>query len=255
MSTINFNDNCYPGMTSDGTFCFRFNDKDTNSNEQMLYSNYWQEILNMYGQKVTYYVNTYNILSADNLYGESPAKQFAPPVEVVMAIELNENADTLSKFGFSSDDEITATIHVSAFYSAFNILSSVYATQFNLIEPRSGDVFALTEYGRGRLNGRGAKYFEVTDRIDEDISSINQLGGHYVWRLKAKRFEYSFEPGLSAEKADAQVYENAFSGVLSGVGNNPTDEKRYPGDINETSRTVVFDMSANEATDVYGGYY
>jgi hypothetical protein len=51
------------------------------------------------------------------------------------------------------------------------------------------------------------------------------------------------------------VYENAFSGVLSGVGNNPTDEKRYPGDINETSRTVVFDMSANEATDVYGGYY
>jgi hypothetical protein len=256
MAEINFIDNCYPGMVPGGEVCFRFNDKDVNSNEQMLYDSYWQEILNQYGQKITYYVNTYNILSADNMYGESPTKQFADPIEIVMAIELNENADTLSRYGFSSDDEVTVTVHVSSFYNAFRTLSSsVYSAQFDLIEPRSGDVFALTEYGKGRRNGRGAKYYEVTDRIDQDISSINQLGGHYVWRLKAKRFEYSFEPGLSAEKANTQVYENAYSGVLSGVGNNPTNEKRWVEDIDKISSTTVFNMSANNDTDVYGGYY
>ena len=254
MSEINYDCNAYPGMSQDGTFCFRFNDKDTNANEQLLYDNYWREILNMYGQKVTYYVNAYNIATADNLYGEQPSKQFAQGVDMVFAIELAENANALSRFGYASDDEVTATVHISSFYTAMQVLSDVYATQYGLIEPRAGDVFALTDYGKGRQNSRGVKQFEVTDRIDEDISSINQLGGHYVWRLKAKRFEYSFEPGLSSEPANKQVYENAYAGVLSGVGMDPLSAKRYDMDIDKISSTIVFDMSAHDKTDVYGGY-
>ena len=254
MSEIDYTNNPYPGMSQTGDYCLRFTNKSTTASEQLLFSNYWREILNMYGQKVTYYVNAYNIKTADNLYGEQPAKQFAPGVELIIAIELAENADTLARWGYNSDDEVTATIHISSFYTSFQALSDVYATQYNLIEPRAGDVFALTEYAEGRQNGRGPKQFEVTDRIDEDISSMNQLGGHYTWRLKAKRFEYSFEPGLSSEPANNQVYENAYAGVLSGSGMTTLSAKRYDMDIDKISSTIVFDMSANDNTEVYGGY-
>jgi hypothetical protein len=288
---IDYTGNCFPGIVDDSTFCFRYNDKATNENEQYLFQSYWNEQINTYGQRTTYYVNTYNVLSADNIYGEQPARRFAPGVSLIMAIELSENANTLSKFGFQADDEITAYVTISGFYNAFNSLgltlmtttsgvsgnvldtqnsqdirtetSTVYETQFNQVQPKAGDVFAMTEYGQGRPGGRSGIQFEVTEIIDQDITKINQLGGHYVWMLKAKRFDYSFEPGLSAEAKSDQVFDNSFSGQLSGgvdddVIPTPVDtsiDKKYPLNIDQTSKTVVFNMSANNDTAVYGGYY
>ena len=36
-----------------------------------------------------------------------------------MAINLTENALILSKFGFQSDDQVTAYVHISSFYAAY----------------------------------------------------------------------------------------------------------------------------------------
>jgi hypothetical protein len=225
-SSINFVDN----------ECFRFTDKNNNQSEIILFSNYWREQINLYGQKVNYYVNTFSLLSADNLYGEQPTQQFAPPLPIVIAVNLNENALMLSKYGLLSEDELTAFVHISAFYQVFSGL-----------EPKAGDVFQLTEYGRDRPGGRDGKFFEITERLDEDIAQINPLAGHYVWLIKAKRFEWSFEPGLSGEAVNSQVFDDTKSPAASGA------YKPYDFSVDIDSKNI-FDYTQTDYGDVYGGY-
>jgi len=229
----------YPGSinyTDNG--CIRFTNKNNNNSERILQSNYWREQINLYGQQCNYFVNTFSLLSADNLYGEQSTQTFAPALPFVIALNLNENALMLSKYGLLSEDEVTAFIHISSFYATFGG-----------IEPKSGDVFQLTEYGNDRPNGRTGKFFEITERLDEDVAQINQLAGHYVWLIKAKRFEWSFEPGLSgAETVNNQVFDDTQNPTASGA-NKPYD---YSADIESKQ---IFDYSQTDYSSVYGGYY
>jgi hypothetical protein len=226
----------YPMTTFQDNDCIRFSDKQNNQNERILVSNYWREQINLYGQKANYYVSTFNLLSADNLYGEQPTQAFAPPQSITIAVNLNENALMLSKYGLLSEDELTAFVHISAFYSTFGR------------EPKSGDVFQLTEYGNDRPGGRDGKYFEITERLDEDIAQINPLAGHYVWLLKAKRFEWSFEPGITGDAVNDQVYDDTLSATASGA------YKPYTTSADIDSKNI-FDYSQTDYGDVYGGYY
>jgi hypothetical protein len=224
--------------------------------EQLLYDSAFKDLINNYGIPINYYVNTFDTLSADILYGEHPTKVFKGPFLMQMYVELTENAINLSRFGFASDDTFTGYLHIDTFTSTMSAL--VNYSQFNqMIEPKSGDIIELAALGCDRPNGRGSKLFEVSERVDQDIASLNPLLGHYVYRLKAKRFEYSFEPGLSGEQANQQVYDNTFAGKLtSNIQDEiaPTESKSYPGDADSLSKEQVYDMSANN-TDIYGGYY
>ena len=224
---------------------------------------FWREEINQFGVKVKYFVNTFNPLSANNLYGEEPTKVFADPREIIIAATLNENAITLSQFGFQSDDDITAYIHISSFYDEFYTLSAVWETQYNIVEPKAGDIFQLSEYGDDRPNNRQAKYFEITEKLDEDIAQINNLAGHYVFLIKAKRLDYSFEPNIpfnnltSNISGNSQIYEDTFAGRLSSGVNEQSQTKKDNYDlynVDSTSKEDVFNMSVND-TDVYGDYY
>jgi hypothetical protein len=55
---------------------FRFTDKENNAGERQAYSNYWREQIDMYGQKVWYFRNLYNPLSANNIYGEDTLRHY-----------------------------------------------------------------------------------------------------------------------------------------------------------------------------------
>jgi len=223
----------------------RFTDKDNNGAERLMYSNWWREQIDMYGQKVLYYRNQYNVGTADNIYGEQPLAGFLNPQPMIMAVQLAENALVLSKFGFQSDDTVTAYVHISSFYAVFP----------PTWEPKSGDVFKLLEYGSDRPGERDGKMFEITERIDEDNSQINPLMGHYVWMLKAKRFDYSYEPNITFEKGSNQVHDDTNYGVIPSNQTTPTQRvSAYPGDADTESKEEVFDMRANN-TLTYGGYY
>lgn len=228
------------------TSTLRLTDKENNQCERQVYSNYWREQIDMYGQKIDYYLNKTSTLSADNIYGEEPLAGFLPPRSIIAGIKLTENALILSKFGFQSDDQVTAYIHISSFYAVFPPYT----------EPKAGDVFKLTEYGSDRPGERDGKMFEITERVDQDNSQINPLMGHYVWMLKAKRFDYSFEPDIVFEKGSSQVHDDTGYGTISGTGTSTINERpsSYPGDADTVSREQVFNMDINKTLE-YGGYY
>ena len=103
--------------------------------------------------------------------------------------------------------------------------------------------------------------FQVTERMDQDLAVLNPVLGHYVYRLRGKRFNYSFESGLSSEPVNEQVYDSTKSGILSTdlFSQSASEGKQYankhdPYDINDVSKTQVMDMDVND-TDIYGSYY
>jgi hypothetical protein len=235
--TGNIDPKVYPFPFEDNT-CVRYTDKSKNADERNIVSNYWREQINLYGQKVGYIVNNTTTLSADMLYGEQTTQRYSPPADLIIAINLNENALMLSKFGLVSDDEVTAFVHISAFYETFG-----YGA-----EPKSGDLFQLTEYGSDRPGGRNGNIYEVTQRLDQDIAQINPLAGHYVWLIKAKRFEYSFEPGVTPEAQNEQIFDDTRNPTASGA------TKPYANSV-DTDSKKIFDYTQTNYGDVYGGYY
>jgi len=218
--------------------CFRFTDKSAVDCDINLYSNYWREQIELYGQKANYYVNNFDLASADGLYGEQPTKTYSAPHSIVLGINLNENALLLSKYGLVSDDEITAFVHVSSFYATFGTGA----------EPKAGDIFSLAEYGSDRAGGRGPNYYEITQRLDQDIAQINPLAGHYVWLIKGKRHEYSFEPGLSGEQANNQVFDDTVAPGVSGA------YKPYSYSADAAGSAVFNYNNTTNYDGIYGGY-
>lgn len=250
--------NCSPENVFAGVAkpeCGQFFNPGNFQAEQLIYDSAYSDLINSYGVPINYYVNTFNLLSADLFYGEEPTKTFKGPYELQMYIELTENAINLSKFGFASDDELTGYLHIHTFTTTMSSLVN-YAAFNQVIEPKSGDIIELSILGCDRPNGRGSKWFEITERVEQDVAQLNPLLGHYVYRVKAKRYEHSFEPGLSGEKQNQQVYENSFSGVISSniPGVSASEAKSYNFDIDNESKNKVLDMSVNN-TDIYGSYY
>ena len=199
----------------------RFLNKSVNDNERSNYNHWWQEQIRMYGTSVTYYINKATIDSTNDIYGEDLVSGFDDGKELIITLNLNENAIVMEKFGLVSDDEITAFIHIDTFYEVFG----------NDIEPKAGDVFDLTEFGAGRPGGRGGKHFEITERVDQDVQQINPLIGHYVWLVKAKRHDRSHEIGMPEEKGNDQIHD----------------------DVLDASKQI-FDYTIDDNDDVYGGY-
>lgn len=266
--------NIFAGQASAG--CQIFN-ADNFQGEQAIYDNAYKDLINNFGTNVNYYVNTYNVSATDNFYGEDPTRPFTIPQRIRMYVEIGANAITLRKFGFVSEEEFTGYLHIDTFTNAFSSLS--YDTFGQRVEPKSGDVVELVDYAC-RPGNRGPRYYEITERVDEDIPTINQMYGSYIYRLKGKRFEYSFEPGITGESGNNQVYDNTYSGILSSVTDysvisldnedvifhldgdfelaiaeiqRSIGEKSYPGNADELSIEKVFNQNINN-TDIYGTY-
>jgi hypothetical protein len=223
----------------------RYPDKSLNSEERNNFYVWYDEQISIYGQKVDYYVNSYSLTGHDFIYGEQPSAVFKQPVKVIMMLELTEDSVFLGKFGLQSDDNLTAYVTISSFYSSFGAGS----------EPKSGDVFKLTEYGDSRPGDRDGKLFEITERLDQDNSTINPLMGHYVWQIKARRVDFTFRPGLTGEKGSDQVHDDTFAGRLSGYTNDESDAKKYSDNVDAAGKDV-FDYNVLDVDDdVYGDYF
>lgn len=237
---------CYYSGAGNGSLCYELYDKTRLQPDMQLIQNTVDESINLLGQKVDYYINTYQPISADNLYGEQPTMVYHGPYTIKMIINLNESSLALSKFGFNAEDEITAFVSIQGYKRVF-AEDWIYLSLDQPVEPKAGDVFCMTEYGSTRSHGRAGNYFIITERRDQDISDINPLGGHYTWRLAAKRLEYSFQPGISGESKNDQVYDDTFAGLLS---TNITEDPL----TNNIPITFVENLVENNFPDELGDY-
>jgi hypothetical protein len=242
--------------------CGGFADPSKFQAERALYNSGFSELINNFGVDINYYVNTYNLSAANNFYGEHTVAPYYGPVAIRAYVEYQHNAVPLQTYGWEPDDSVTLYFHIQSFTTAFNNIN-IHLTNGQRIEPKADDGFILTPFGCDRPASRNAKTFVVTEVIDEDGSTINPLAGHYIWKVTAKRYDYSFEAGFPDEDNNVQVYDNAFSGVLSSsitlldqlsttqLSSNP---KSYPMDVDEIVKTQIFDNTVND-TSIYGQYF
>jgi hypothetical protein len=236
--------------------CGGFADPSNFQAERAIFGSHFQELINNYGIQINYYVNGFNLSAMNLLYGEHSTQEYAGPFVIKSYIELEETV-SLSQFGMSSDDELTAYISIKDFTNLFSLSSYIFDINGQRIEPKSDDLIEVTAFGCDRPGNRGAKIFRITEALDQSVQDgLNPMMGHYVWRLKATRYEPSHETNAPMELGNDQVYDNTFSGKLSSslFPLLSSDSKIYDSNIDTLSKNTVYDMS-NTDTSIYGTYY
>lgn len=273
-----------PGTNTDGDDCNPFDsnrplNKNVNANERRLQQEYWWEYINHFGTRVDYYTYDYSLTGHDYLYGEHPNATFSGPLKINMITIMPQDALLLSKFGLQTNSDIQAIVAIKDFKDVFGIDA----------EPKSGDLIKLTEAGwrADEIPASGCnilaavppgeyttsipitsfvrcpQLFEITERTWQDHSlNVNTLLGHYVWVIKGKRFDYSYQPGITPECRDGVVGDDTLTGILTGGTQdpslqNPSPEKPYPGNADDDTKDNVWDYNDGDTTrntNPYGEY-
>jgi hypothetical protein len=235
-----------------GTSGIRYLDTDNTDSERDLWNRWWKEQIQMYGQEINYYINGYNLSAHDYFYGEQALVRYAPPIVMVMAITLSNDNVVLSKFGLQGEADLTALVAIQTFTNTVTAVSGVLSAAN--YEPKAGDLIELYEYGSLRPNGRSGKVFEITERVDEMGGENNQLLGHFVWMIKAKRFDFNYELDAPREALMDQVYDNKFDGQVNNLP-KVIETKEYTQFVDKDSE-AIFNYKDNPPanTNVYGDY-
>lgn len=224
----------------------RYLNKGLTTNERENFSGWWREQIQHYGTEVTYYTHGYDLSGHNFIYGEDTTSEFLSSGPIVMLTDITNDAIMLSKFGIMADCDMTAVMHISAFYDSFGIGR----------EPKAGDLIEMKEYGGAgdRPGGRGAPIYEITERDDQNLQlNANALMGHYIWVLKCKRWEYSSEPGTHAEPVNTQINDSGEYGRDTGGTHLEELIQPYP-DKADKAAECIYDYSKNDLSAPYGYY-
>jgi hypothetical protein len=235
-----------------GTSGIRYLDVTNTNSERDLWNNWWKEQINQYGQEISYYINGYNLSAHDYFYGEQALVRYAPPIKIVMAITLSNDNVVLSRFGLQGEADLTALISIQTFTTTVTAVSGVLSAAN--YEPKAGDLIELSEYGSLRPNGRSGKVFEITERVDEMGGENNQLLGHFVWMIKAKRFDFNYELDAPREALMDQVYDNKFDGQVNNLP-KVLETKEYTQFVDKDSQQIFnYNENTQSNNSVYGDY-
>lgn len=216
----------------------RYLNKNNNANERENYSKWWKEQIEHYGTSITYYSHGYTLTSHNFLYGEDPTSKYQKTEDIIMLTDITNDSLMLSKFGIMADCDMTAVIHISSFYDKLGCGS----------EPKAGDLIQLTEYGADRPGGRSAPIYEITERDDEYLQMTNSLISHYVWYIKCKRFEYSYEPGVTPGINEKQISDGGDYGHFGGEYDGELFQP-YPDSVQNTAKDI-YDYYSEDESDL-----
>jgi hypothetical protein len=227
----------------------RYLNKNVNGQERENYSRWWREQINHYGTRIRYYTNGYTLTSHNFIYGEDPTTAFEASGEMIMFTNITNDSIMLSKFGIMADCDMTAVVHISAFKDSLGCTR----------EPKAGDLIEMHEYGGfgDRPGFRGAPIYEITERDDQYLELTNSLLGHYVWYIKCKRWEYSYEPGMQPEPLNIQVNDGGDYGRLP-FGENPEELiQPYPDSADNSAKCIYdyFDSAGDTDGSVMAGHF
>jgi len=274
----------------------RYLNKSNNDNERTVFESYWSELINRWGTNIEYYTYGYNLSTQDYLYGEDPVASFNTPINIVMFADIASEAILLSKFGIQTDADVTLLVTMTDYTRIFGKNNEPKSGDVIRLTELGWDINEIPGYGsetsslsddilynvcmfKGKnpatilypptanLNGepvsgsdrwiRCPQLFEITDRAHQDMTlNTNTLLGHYVWVIKAKRFDYSYQPGIDPECFMGDVGEETQTGLLSGYEQDQSADKDYPGNVEDESN-VIWDYDNNDTArddKVYGEY-
>lgn len=206
--------------------------------------NQYTEYVNNFGQTISYQPVKYNFNTHNFLYGEDPTSGYHYARKMKAIIDFSSYTTFLTKFGIMSDADITIYIPIKEF-------ARIWGSPQGATFPLAGDLFIIDDSSCERPLGQSPMVFEVTEK-DDKIKPVDFLGKHYVWKLQAKRFDYSYEPNAPKEKfLDNSAGDTDEMGRLDG-GNNPADvvSREFSADIFAKEE---FEIPEKEQS-VYGRY-
>lgn len=232
----------FPGITSDACANIQGGLAKSGNYDQVTYDNQIQSYIAENGLPCWYYPYLFQEEKMEELTGEHNSASYARPVEVLMVLEIKDTPSWVSGLGIENDETVTAWLHIRNFkekiypildnqeddrYVDYNSIYCKNPWQENAylkkIMPKPKDCFQLLTIGCDREWDSGAKIWEITNIEDELISEkINPAMGHYVWKITAKRYRYSFEYGMST--LDAKSADNPMLGEMGEKGNHQVYE-------------------------------
>jgi hypothetical protein len=249
----------YPGLASSA--CQDWNTLETMDGAQVIADANWQELINNNGQAVYYYVYGFDMNRAQDIFGEDVLAKYQDPFEIKVYVDIKDMPKDLGPYGgFFADDTITGYIHIKTFEKSTADLP-IFETLGLRHEPKPQDIIQVINFGCDRPGDRSANYYEITNKEDQLISESMNVGyGHYVWRIKAKRYMFDYEGGAiepKGEDGNEQVYDNNVSGYTTSTADPAKQEsdKTYDFNVDDQSKRKIFNQSYKNQDDIYGGYY
>lgn len=232
----------FPGLTPDACANIQGGLAKSGNYDQVTYDNQIQSYIAENGLPCWYYPYLFQEEKMEEFTGEHNSAGYGSPVEVLMVLEIKDTPSWVSGLGIENDDTVTGWLHIRSFKEKiYPILSNQDDERFydyntiycknpwdenaylKKIQPKPKDCFQILTIGCDREWDRGAKIWEITNVEDELISEkLNPAMGHYVWKITAKRYRYSFEYGMS--KLDAKSANNPMLGELGETGNHQVYE-------------------------------
>lgn len=228
----------FPGITSDACANLMSKQDGSYAGDQLMYDLQIQSYIQTNGYPVLYYPYLYEIEKSEKVHGEHSAAGYGQPFKTIMMLTIEDAPSWVGEMGVDSDATVTGWLHIKTFKKSITAIlqdsedsrycdySKIYNLDYiedrdivHAIEPKVKDLIQLTTFGCDREYDRGNKIFEITNKEDELFSqNMNPAMGHYVWRITAKRYRYSYEDGMS--RLDDKAADNFYLGELGEKGNH-----------------------------------
>ena len=232
----------FPGLTSDVCANIQGGLAKSGNYDQITYDNQIQSYIAENGLPCWYYPYLFEEEKMEELTGEHNSACYARPIEVIMVLDIKDQPSWVSGLGIENDETVTAWLHIRNFKekiypvldnaddSRYIDYNTIYCknpwehdAHLKKIMPKPKDCFQLLTSACDREWDRGARIWEITNVEDEIFSEkINPAMGHYVWKITAKRYRYSFEYGMST--LDAKSADNPLLGEMGEKGNHQVYE-------------------------------
>lgn len=205
---------------------------------------YWGNFISNYGVRIEYWVNAYDMTAHDFLYGEDTVSGFHPKRVLKGYVEITNESRLLSKFGITTDNDAVLLITISEFKRVWGEVTM----------PKIGDVWRVMDEACDRPEEQTPRVFQISDKIDT-LNPVDFLGGHYVWKLTSKRFDFSYEKNAPEEKELGGLSDVPFFGQTF-PEDTTENNKPYPNkdDNAETKAKEDYDNTEKDKAYPYGNF-
>lgn len=232
----------FPGISSEVCSNIQGGLAASGNYDQITYDNQIQSYITENGLPCWFYPYLFQEEKMEEFTGEHNSAGYGRPVEVIMVLEIKDAPSWVSGLGIENDETVTAWLHIRTFknkiipilensddgrYVDYNTIYCKnpweHGAYLKKIQPKPKDCFQVLTSGCDREWDAGARIWEITNVEDEIWSEkINPAQGHYVWKITAKRYRYSFEYGMST--LDDKAEDNPMLGEMGEKGNHQVYE-------------------------------